>query len=195
MTLRVLHLFLAQRLRRDGGTVESRPAAMTINALRLVLVPATIGHYKKFDDKNMYQAIETARAIGGTARRIEFDASDPTYNCKPNALEIAIDDSERDAAGNTDPILLEQSKTGVLVKSLQLKPSAEAKRLVFTNNDLRVVDGPFTESKELLGGFAVMDLSGMGDAIELCRRYAEILGDEPFVGFEFQARAAEEYAR
>ena len=40
MTLRVLQLFLLRRPRRGGGTVESRPAAMTINALRLVLVPA-----------------------------------------------------------------------------------------------------------------------------------------------------------
>jgi hypothetical protein len=47
---------------------------------------------------------------------------------------------------------------------------------VFTNNQLRVLDGPFAESKELLGGFALMDLSGMDEAIEICRRYAEILG-------------------
>jgi hypothetical protein len=70
----------------------------------------------------------------------------------------------------------EMSKAGVLVRSLQLQPSAEAKRLVFTNNDLKVQDGPFAESKELIGGFAVMELSGMDEAIELCRRYAAILG-------------------
>ena len=47
---------------------------------------------------------------------------------------------------------------------------------MFTNNDLRVIDGPFAESKELIGGFAVMELSGMDEAIAMCRRYAEILG-------------------
>jgi hypothetical protein len=70
----------------------------------------------------------------------------------------------------------EMTKAGVLVRSLQLKPSATAKRLVFTSNQLRVLDGPFVESKELLGGFAVMELSGMDEAIEMCGRYAEILG-------------------
>jgi hypothetical protein len=70
----------------------------------------------------------------------------------------------------------EMTKAGVLIKSLQLKPSASAKRLVFTNNHLRVIDGPFAESKELLGGFAVMDLFNMDETIEMCRRYAEILG-------------------
>jgi hypothetical protein len=70
----------------------------------------------------------------------------------------------------------EMTRAGVLVSSLKLKPSAHGKRLQFTRNDLRVVDGPFVESKELIGGFAIMELSGADEAIELCRRYAEILG-------------------
>ena len=64
----------------------------------------------------------------------------------------------------------------ILRTSIGLKPSASAKRLVFTNNDLRVLDGPFAESKELLGGFAVLDLADVDEAISLTRRYAEILG-------------------
>ncbi|HEY0709868.1 MAG TPA: YciI family protein [Polyangia bacterium] len=70
----------------------------------------------------------------------------------------------------------EMSKAGVLVRSLKLQPSAQGKRLFFKNNDLRVVDGPFVESKELIGGFAVLELSSPEEAIALCRRYAEILG-------------------
>jgi hypothetical protein len=70
----------------------------------------------------------------------------------------------------------EMTKAGVLVRVLQLQPSTKAKRLVFNNNDMRVLDGPFSESKELIGGFAVMELSGMDEALALCRRYAEILG-------------------
>src|SRR5262245_26515902 len=70
----------------------------------------------------------------------------------------------------------DMTNAGVLVRSLRLQPSAKGKRLLFTNNDLQVIDGPFVESKELIGGFAVMELSGMDEAIELCRRYAEILG-------------------
>jgi len=70
----------------------------------------------------------------------------------------------------------EMTKAGVLVRSIKLEPSAKGKRLVFTNNDLRVLDGPFLESKELIGGFAILELSGMDEVIEQCRRYAEILG-------------------
>jgi hypothetical protein len=73
----------------------------------------------------------------------------------------------------------EMSKAGVLVSSLRLQPSATGKRLVFNNNDVRVIDGPFAESKELIGGFAVMELPNMTEAIELCRRYAQIsLGND-----------------
>src|SRR5262245_17007036 len=70
----------------------------------------------------------------------------------------------------------EMTKAGVLVRSLRLQSSAGGKRLVFKNNHLRALDGPFVESKELIGGFAVLELSGMDEAIELCRHYAEILG-------------------
>lgn len=70
----------------------------------------------------------------------------------------------------------EMTKAGVLVRAHRLQPSAKGKRLVFESNDLRIVDGPFAESKELLGGFAVLDLSSIDEAIELSRTYVEILG-------------------
>jgi hypothetical protein len=70
----------------------------------------------------------------------------------------------------------EMSKAGVLVRSVALEPSAKGKRLSFEKNALRVVDGPFAESKELIGGFAILELSGTDEAIDVCRRYAEILG-------------------
>ena len=70
----------------------------------------------------------------------------------------------------------EMTQAGVLVRAIRLQPSAKARRLVFTNNNMRATDGPFAESKELVGGFAVMELSGMDEAIALSCRYAEILG-------------------
>jgi hypothetical protein len=70
----------------------------------------------------------------------------------------------------------EMTQAGVLVRSLNLQPSSKGKRLVFKKNALQVIDGPFAESKELIGGFAVMDVSGMEEILEICKRYAEILG-------------------
>ncbi len=98
-------------------------------------------------------------------------------------LLIEKADATTEAGGRTSKqkaeltrLKTEMTKAGVLVRSMRLEPSAKAKRLVFTNDVLRVIDGPFAESKELLGGFAVMELSGMDEAVELCRGYASILG-------------------
>ncbi len=70
----------------------------------------------------------------------------------------------------------EMTKAGVLVKSIALKPSVTAKRLAFKNNAMHVTDGPFAESKELIGGFAILDLSSNEKRSSSARKYAEILG-------------------
>jgi len=70
----------------------------------------------------------------------------------------------------------EMKKAGVLLRSYRLEPSKKAKRLLFTNNALRVLDGPFVESKELIGGFSILELASEEEAIALCRTYAGILG-------------------
>jgi hypothetical protein len=98
---------------------------------------------------------------------------------------LLIDKADRDTeAGGRSPqqkaaisrLKTEMTKAGVLIRSLNLQPSSKGKRLVFTNNALQMIDGPFVESKELIGGFAVMEMPSMASVIEECRRYAEILG-------------------
>jgi len=96
-------------------------------------------------------------------------------------IEKADQDSEAGARSGKQQAELtrlrtEMTKAGVLVRAIQLQPSAKGRRLVFTSNDLQIIDGPFSESKELIGGFAVLELSGMDQAIALCRPYAAILG-------------------
>lgn len=70
----------------------------------------------------------------------------------------------------------EMAKAGVLQRGYDLEPSRRGKRLQFTNHELRVTDGPFAEAKEMIGGFAIMNLGSIEDVVELCKRYAEILG-------------------
>lgn len=85
----------------------------------------------------------------------------------------------------------EMAKAGVLQRSIDLKPSSQGKRLVFTNNDLRVIDGPFVESKELIGGFAVLELADLDAAVALSRDYARILGGT----LEVDVRVVEQFER
>ncbi|MNC96262.1 YCII-related domain protein [compost metagenome] len=60
---------------------------------------------------------------------------------------------------------------------------------------LSMTEGPFTETKEVIGGFAVLEAASMKEAIELTRRFLAVHGDEwnvecevrPFDGEEFSA--------
>lgn len=79
-----------------------------------VPVGVATGKFKKFSSKNAFQLYDTQRAVGGKAKRIEFDADDGNFNCVPNALEVPIDDQERAQAGSADSAL-EEAKTRTLV--------------------------------------------------------------------------------
>jgi hypothetical protein len=81
-----------------------------------VPVGVAIGMYKKFDSKNAFQSYDTARALGGSATRIKFEATDGTFKCSSQALEVPIDDSERNDAGDAQQSL-EEAKTRTLVIS------------------------------------------------------------------------------
>jgi len=107
----------------------------------------------------------------------------PPENPPLQLLLIEKDDAATEGGGRSPQqkaalarLRTEMTKAGVLLRTHQLGPSSHGKRLVFTNNALRVIDGPFVESKELLGGFVVLELSGIDEAIELAKPYAEILG-------------------
>lgn len=76
-----------------------------------VQVPATLGHYKAYNDKQAFQNYDTRRGVGGKAKRMLVDSTDPTYNCEANSLEYAIDDIQRAQAGVGDP--LGQEKAGI----------------------------------------------------------------------------------
>lgn len=93
-------------------------------------VPGATGQYKVFDDINSFQIYETARGMGEDPRRIEFGAGDATYNCKPHALEVTVDDWERKQVGEGNGIgqqLLAEGKIKALINSRAL---SNAKRRV-----------------------------------------------------------------
>jgi hypothetical protein len=96
------------------GHAQDLASALAEFVAPTVQVASAVGQFKQFDAKAGFQAYDTARGVGGRARRIDFGASDPTYNCQPQALEIAIDDAERDAAGEQMPAL-EEGKVRTLL--------------------------------------------------------------------------------
>ncbi len=65
-------------------------------------------------------------------------------------------------------------KSGVLKDTAGLKPSADGFRVRTSGGRLTVTDGPFTEAKELVGGFALVEVKSDDEARELARRFMEL---------------------
>lgn len=63
------------------------------------------------------------------------------------------------------------SATGTLVSGEQLDPPATAKTVRHEGADQLVIDGPFMEAKEHIGGFAIVDVATIDEALELARTW------------------------
>lgn len=61
-------------------------------------------------------------------------------------------------------VLDEMRAAGVLLASEALQPSARGQRLRFGRGGVTVVDGPFAESKELMGGYVIVDVPSLAEA-------------------------------
>jgi hypothetical protein len=71
-----------------------------------------------------------------------------------------------------------QKKAGTLIATGAMLPvSMGGARVKSENGNLTVLDGPFTESKELIAGWAIIDVPSLADAIEASRRFYKIVGD------------------
>lgn len=64
----------------------------------------------------------------------------------------------------------ELAKAGVLIELNGLHPSSKGARISFSGGKPRVTDGPFTEAKEVIGGFWMIDVNSKEEAIEWARR-------------------------
>jgi hypothetical protein len=68
-------------------------------------------------------------------------------------------------------------ESGALVTTGGLYPSSKGARMTLSKGKITVTDGPFTETKELIGGFIIVDVKSKEDALELARRFFQIHAD------------------
>lgn len=61
-------------------------------------------------------------------------------------------------------------KAGVLLGADGLHPSSKGKRVRFSGQQRTVIDGPFTETKELVGGYWLWQVKSMEEAVEWLKR-------------------------
>ncbi len=96
----------------------------------------------------------------------EFDEQQPTADgCgrPPQALIDAIN-----AFGQ------EAKEAGVFVEWGGLEPTAQGVRVRSSKGKLALTDGPFTEAKEVIGGFAIYDVASREEALEWARRFMDL---------------------
>jgi len=74
-------------------------------------------------------------------------------------------------------LIEETMRSGALLATEGCLPSAMGMRVRLADGEITVKDGPFTESKEVVGGFAILQADSKEQAIELTRRFLHIAGD------------------
>ena len=70
----------------------------------------------------------------------------------------------------------EMTKAGVMLATNGLHPSSKGKRVRLAGGKVTVIDGPFTESKELVASYAVFQVRSMDEAIHWTTRFLQVLG-------------------
>ena len=74
-------------------------------------------------------------------------------------------------------LIEEGFKAGWLVATEGCLPSALGARVRMSNGAVTVKDGPFTESKEIVGGFAILNASCKEEAIQLAKDFLKVVGE------------------
>ncbi|MGW5095292.1 YciI family protein [Streptomyces nodosus] len=97
---------------------------------------------------------------------------------------VRIDETTAPAEGPSPELmqrmgeLIEEiTKAGVMLDTAGLTPSAQGTRVSRQGGKLSVTDGPFTESKEVIGGYALMQCKDMAEAVEWAKRFVNVHED------------------
>jgi len=71
----------------------------------------------------------------------------------------------------------EAVNAGVIVATGGIAPTSEGAKITLKDGEFTVVDGPFAEAKELVGGWALMECRDKDEAIEWSKRFVSVLGE------------------
>ena len=66
------------------------------------------------------------------------------------------------------------AKAGLMIESGGLKPSVLSARVQLRGGKVTALDGPFSEAKEIVGGFAIFEFESMKEAVESAKDFMEL---------------------
>ena len=92
-------------------------------------------------------------------------------------------------------LIEEMTRAGHLISTAGLRPTAEGVRVRLRRGKLSSIDGPFTETKEVIGGYAILEAKSKAEAIELTRRFLKVHGDEWDIECEVRQLDGPEFGR
>lgn len=75
-------------------------------------------------------------------------------------------------------VIDEWTRKGTYVTTAGLRPTAEGVRLRLRKGKITTTDGPFTETKEVVGGFFIFETKTRDEAVEMTRRFTELHAGE-----------------
>jgi hypothetical protein len=68
----------------------------------------------------------------------------------------------------------EQIKNGMFIDGAGLQPLAKATRVRLAGGKISISDGPFSEAKEVVGGYSLIEANSHAEAVELARKFMEL---------------------
>ena len=80
----------------------------------------------------------------------------------------------------------EMVQKGVMLDMGGLLPTATGARIRLSGGKLTVTDGPFTEAKEVVGGYAIVKADSKAEAVEMGRRFMQLHADILGSGYQME---------
>ena len=71
----------------------------------------------------------------------------------------------------------EAINAGVIVATGGIAPTSEGAKITLKDGEFTILDGPFAEAKEIVGGWAIMECRDLDEAIEWSKRFVSVLGE------------------
>jgi hypothetical protein len=96
-----------------------------------------------------------------------YRSGKPETNTAPSQQEMA-------AMGK---LIEDMSKAGVLLATEGCQPSSKGARVRIDSGKFTATDGPFPETKELIGGFCLLQVKSKEEAIEWVKRFLRVVGE------------------
>lgn len=156
-----------------------------------------MGSFCQMETRTLDEAVEWSSRFGEIFGEAEIDIRPMTepwdlgFGTKPEGLlttrYMAVHKADKkseagirltaEQQAKIAAVLAQMKAAKVLIAAEWLQPSSSGTRLNFKAGKRLVTDGPFAESKELIGGYCMLQVKSKDEAIEWAARFAKVFGD------------------